>query len=157
MAEIKTNAMRAIEKLGIAYEKLEYDISDGLLDGIDVAKKTGMSEEEVYKTLVTQSGKNYYVFVIPVARELSLKSAAKSVGEKNVEMIKHSDLLKVTGYIKGGCSPVGMKKQYKTIIDSSVNKLNRIVVSGGKIGYQIAISPANLAKVIEYDIADICA
>ena len=124
-----------------------YDTKDGHIDGISVAEKMGENPKTVFKTLVTSGhSKNYYVFVIPVEKELDLKKAAKSVNEKSVEMIKVSEINKVTGYIRGGCSPVGMKKLYKTIFDSSAKELDTIFVSGGKIGFQIEASPFDLAK-----------
>lgn len=112
-------------------------------------KKINKPVEQVYKTLVTQgTSKEYYVFVIPVSQELNLKAAAKSVGEKSVEMIKVSDILKITGYIRGGCSPVGMKKRYQTIIDSSCKEQDTIIVSAGKIGQQIELEPQNLISAV---------
>ena len=150
MANDKTNAMRILHKEGISYKTYSYDTSDGKIDGVSVADKIGAAEESVFKTLVTQgASKEYRVFVIPVAKELDLKAAAKSVGEKSVEMIKVSDILKVTGYIRGGCSPVGMKKTYKTILDSSCNNLERIIVSAGKIGIQVQLAPDELIRIIK--------
>lgn len=149
MEKLKTNAMRILDKAGIKYNAYSYDHSDGLIDGISVAKKMGYPVEKVYKTLVTQgTSREYYVFVIPVAAELDLKAAAKSVGEKAVEMIKVADINKVTGYIRGGCSPIGMKKGYKTVLDSSCKGLDTIFVSAGKIGHQIELSPDDLIKLI---------
>lgn len=149
MEKIKTNAMRALEKAGISYNTHTYDHSDGLLDGISVADKIGRPVEQVYKTLVTQgTSREYFVFVIPVAEELDLKAAARAVNEKAVEMIKIADINKVTGYIRGGCSPVGMKKEYKTVLDSSCKDLKTIVVSAGKIGHQIELAPDDLVKLI---------
>ncbi|MDF2523489.1 MAG: aminoacyl-tRNA deacylase [Clostridiales bacterium] len=148
MEKVKTNAMRILDKAGIKYNAHTYDHSDGLIDGISVAKKMGQPVEKVYKTLVTQgSSREYYVFVIPVADELDLKAAAKAVTEKAVEMIKVTDINKVTGYIRGGCSPVGMKKEYKTVLDSSADGLDTIIVSAGKIGYQIELTPNDLIKL----------
>ncbi|MBP7175662.1 MAG: Cys-tRNA(Pro) deacylase [Thermoclostridium sp.] len=145
----KTNAMRILDKAGILYHALSYDNSDGKIDGISVAEKLGLPVEMVYKTLVTQgSSKAYYVFVIPVAGELDLKAAARAAGEKAVEMIRVTDIIKVTGYIRGGCSPIGMKKMYKTVLDSSADLLDTIVVSAGKIGCQIQLNPSELKKLI---------
>lgn len=142
----KTNAMRILETAGIAYKTHTYD-ADGEIDGVSVANKVGIDPKYVYKTLVTQGkSKAYFVFVIPVAAELNLKAAAAAVGEKSVEMLHVKDLLAVTGYIRGGCSPVGMKKAYKTVIDQSGALLEKIVVSGGKIGFQIELAPADLAR-----------
>jgi len=156
VANIKTNAMRILDKAGISYNTYTYDHSDGNIDGISVARKIGQPAEKVYKTLVTQgTSKEYYVFVIPVAAELNLKSAAKTVNEKAVEMIKVTDINKVTGYIRGGCSPIGMKKSYKTVLDSSCENLSTIFVSAGKIGYQIELSPKDLMKLIDCTTASI--
>ena len=149
MEKIKTNAMRIIEKAGINYNTYAYDHSDGLIDGISVANKMGQPVERVFKTLVTQgTSREYYVFVIPVADELDLKAAAKTVNEKAVEMIKVSDINKITGYIRGGCSPIGMKKEYKTVLNSSCKALDTIIVSAGKIGHQIELAPDDLVKLI---------
>ena len=153
---LKTNAMRILDKSGITYDTYTYDHSDGLIDGISVAEKMGQKPEQVYKTLVTQgASRQYYVFVIPVAKELDLKAAAKSVGNKSIEMIKVSDINKITGYIRGGCSPIGMKKQYKTVIDSSCKSLNTIIISAGKVGHQIELSPMDLIKLINGSIESI--
>lgn len=141
----KTNAMRILDKNKIKYEVIEYDISDGKIDGVSVAEKTNQDVREVYKTLVTQGNtKMIYVFVIPVNEELNLKKAAKVCGEKKVEMINVNDILKLTGYIRGGCSPVGMKKLYQTFIHKDVECLERVCVSGGKKGLQIKLSPQDL-------------
>lgn len=149
MKNSKTNAMRILDKAGISYNTYTYDHSDGLIDGISVAEKMGQSVNCVYKTLVTQAAsREYYVFVVPVADELDLKAAARAVGEKAIEMIKVTDINKVTGYIRGGCSPIGMKKEYKTVVDSSCRTLNTLIVSGGKIGHQIELSPNDLIKLI---------
>lgn len=130
----KTNAMRILEREKIPYTMHTYD-AGGKIDGVSVAEKTGIDARRVFKTLVTQGkSKSYYVFVIPVAAELNLKAAAAAVGEKSVEMIHVKDINAVTGYIRGGCSPVGMKKQFKTVIDSSAKDFDNLVVSGGKIG-----------------------
>lgn len=140
----KTNAMRILDKEAIAYLVHTYDPGDKI-DGISVAEKLVQDPKQVFKTLVTQGkSKNYYVFVIPVAAELDLKAAASAVQEKSVEMIPVKEINKVTGYIRGGCSPVGMKKQYPTVIDSSAQGLAQMIVSGGKIGVQIELSPQDL-------------
>lgn len=153
MKDVKTNAMRILDKAGIAYEAHHYTADDGKIDGIAVADKIGAPHEIVFKTLVTVApSKQYYVFVIPVEKELNLKAAAKAVGEKSVEMIHVADINKVTGYIRGGCSPVGMKKEYKTVIDESVLTLERFFVSAGKIGSQLEISPTELKKAVNYDV-----
>lgn len=153
MKEIKTNAMRILDKAKISYTAHHYTPEDGKIDGISVADKMGCPREIVYKTLVTVApSKEYYVFVIPVEKELNLKAAAKAVGEKSVEMIHVADINKVTGYIRGGCSPVGMKKEYKTVIDESVKSLDKFYVSAGRIGSQLEIAPSELKKIVDYDV-----
>lgn len=149
MANPKTNAMRILDKEKIKYEVYTYENKDGKIDGISVAHKLNQDVNKVFKTLVTKgSSGEYYVFVIPVEKELSLKAAAKVVGEKAVEMIKVEEINKVTGYIRGGCSPIGMKKNYTTVIDKSCENFETIIVSGGKIGCQIEINPADLIGLI---------
>jgi len=149
MAEAKTNAMRMLDRGRIPYAVHTYDHSDGKIDGVSVAAKVGQDPERVYKTLVTRgSGGGYFIFVIPVALELDLKKAAKAVGEKSVSMIRVDEINKVTGYIRGGCSPVGMKKQYPTVFDSRAGSLPAIVVSGGRIGTQIELEPGALIKAV---------
>lgn len=149
MANFKTNAMRILDKKKISYNTYSYDHSDGLIDGVSVANKMGQPLEKVFKTLVTiGANREYYVFVIPVSDELDLKAAARAVGEKSIEMIKVSDINKITGYIRGGCSPIGMKKEYKTVIHSSCESLDKMIISAGKIGHQIEIVPADLIKLI---------
>lgn len=156
MANAKTNAMRILEKAKIPFQSHTYDHSDGAIDGVSVAQKLGQDENRVFKTLVTQgAGKNYYVFVIPVAKELALKAAAKAVGEKSVEMIPVKDINRVTGYIRGGCSPIGMKKQFRTVLDASALEPDTIIFSGGKIGFQIEMAPRDLIALIDADTADI--
>jgi len=156
MEHIKTNAMRILDKAGIKYQSYSYDASDGNIDGISVAGKMGLPVEKVFKTLVTQGhSRNYYVFVIPVAEELDLKAAARSAGEKSIEMIKVADINKITGYIRGGCSPIGMKKDYTTVLDSSAESLDNIIVSAGKIGHQIQIAPEDLIKLIHCKVEKI--
>src|SRR3954447_19535848 len=133
MAKVKTNAIRILDAKRIAYEVLTYENKDGKIDGISVAGKIGRDPKEVYKTLVAQGqSKNIYVFVIPVAEELDLKKAAKAAGEKNMDMLPVKDIQKWTGYIRGGCSPIGMKKEYKTFINESSGAINSIIVSAGK-------------------------
>ncbi|MEH7106187.1 MULTISPECIES: Cys-tRNA(Pro) deacylase [Bacillaceae] len=156
MAVSKTNAMRILDKQGISYEILTYDHKDGKIDGVSVAEKIGKDPNEVYKTLVAiGASKNIFVFVIPVAEELDLKKAAKAAGEKNMEMIPVKDIQKWTGYIRGGCSPVGMKKQYRTFIDESAYELRSVVVSAGKIGMQLVISPVQLQEVALAEFVDL--
>lgn len=155
--EEKTNVMRLLDQKKIPYKSFYYGDTDAV-SGMEVAAVLGQDPDLVYKTLVTvgKSNKNY-VFVIPVKKELDLKKAAKSVGEKSVEMVKSKDLLGLTGYIHGGCSPVGMKKYYTTTIDSSAGNLECLMVSGGRIGYQVQVSPEDLKKVIQYQLSDIVA
>lgn len=149
MERIKTNAMRLLDKAGIKYKSYSYDASDGQIDGISVAGKLGLPIEKVYKTLVTQGhSRNYFVFILQVVEELDLKAAARSVCEKSIEMIKMADINKVTGYIRGGCSPLGMKKQFTTVLDSSAEALDTIIVSAGKIGQQIELDPRDLIALI---------
>ena len=155
-ANYKTNAMRILDSKKIPYVPHQYSGDDGAIDGISIAKKIGMPNEKVFKTLVTQApSKQYYVFVIPVAEELDLKAAAKAVGEKAVEMIKVADINKVTGYIRGGCSPIGMKKFFKTVVHASAQNLDTFYVSAGKIGYQLELSLDALAQAIDFDVYDI--
>ena len=152
----KTNAMRILDKSKIEYNALTYDASDGHIDGAAVAKKTGQDPETVYKTLVTMgNSRNLYVFVIPVLEELELKKCAKVSGEKKLEMIHVKDINKFTGYIRGGCSPLGMKKQYDTFVQEEALKLDKIVFSGGKIGLQIEMNPKDLEKVIKVKFEDV--
>jgi len=150
----KTNAMRLLDKENMEYKVYSYDNKDGKVDGISVAEKIGQDTKKVYKTLVTQGySSEYFVFVIPVEKELDLKAAAKSVNEKSIYMIKVADINKITGYIRGGCSPIGMKKEIKTVMDISCEVLDTIIVSGGKIGIQIELSPNYLIKLINCTIA----
>ena len=143
--EAKTNAMRILDKTGIPYELQTYSPDDGI-DGVSVARKLGQPVEQVYKTLVTKGRGGHFVFVIPVAAELDLKAAARAVDEKAVELIPVKDINKVTGYVRGGCSPVGMKKQYKTVFDESVLTQEKVYVSGGRIGTQVCCAPADLIR-----------
>lgn len=155
MAEIKTNVMRILDKAKIPYSFHTYEAGEAL-DGVTVAGKIGKPAELVFKTLVT-AGKSgdHCVFVIPVAEELDLKKAAKAVSEKSVEMIHVKDINKLTGYIRGGCSPIGMKKQFKTVIDERALSCETIIVSAGKIGFQIEIAPNALAALIRADFSDV--
>ena len=151
----KTNVMRLLDQKKVSYKS--YDYTDtGVISGIDVAAVLGQDPLQVFKTLVTvgASGKNY-VFVIPVCSELNLKEAAKSVGEKSIAMLKAKELLPLTGYIHGGCSPIGMKKLFPTVFDRSVEGYDTIIFSGGKIGCQVELSLADLQKVIPFTLADI--
>ena len=156
LAGNKTNVMRILDKAHIPHQEYTYDHSDGKIDGVAVAEKMGQPLAQVYKTLVTKgSGRNYYVFVIPVAKELNLKAAARAVGEKSEEMIHVKDLLEVTGYIRGGCSPIGIKRAYPTVIHASCQTLSTIIVSGGKIGYQIELGVEDLLSLTRAQTADI--
>ena len=147
--------MRILEKEKIPYEHQSYECDD-FIDGIHTADMLGLPHEKVYKTLVTQgTSKNYFVFVIPIAEELDMKKAAKSVGEKSVSMIPVKDITAVTGYIRGGCTAIGMKKQYITRIDSSAESLDKIYVSGGKRGSQILLSPQDLKRVARAEFGDV--
>lgn len=151
--EEKTNVMRLLDQKKISYNHYSY-VDSGALNGVEVARFLNQDENRVFKTLVTVGkSKSNYVFVIPVARELDLKAASKAVGEKSVEMLKSKDLLPLTGYIHGGCSPIGMKKTFKTVVDESAKKFDKIIFSGGKIGYQVELSPEDLAKIIPISFA----
>lgn len=155
MANFKTNVMRILETNKIEYTLYTYE-SGGDFDGCSVAEKIGKNPNQVFKTLVTASpSKKNYVFVIPVTCELNLKACAASVGEKSVEMIPVKDINKVTGYIRGGCSPIGMKKQYVTVVDESCKSFESIVFSAGKIGYQVELSPENLIALIGAKVSKI--
>lgn len=148
--KLKTNAMRILDSKKVSYEMLSYESEDGKIDGISVAHKIGVDEKNVFKTLVAQgTSKELYVFVIPVSEELDLKNAAKIAGEKKVEMIAVKDIMKYTGYIRGGCSPIGMKKNYKTFIHESAEDLDFIIFSAGKIGHQIKMNPKDLLSAVE--------
>ena len=147
----KTNVMRILDQKKIKYTPYYYDPNEAIA-GVDVAKYLGENPKQVFKTLVTVAkSNNHYVFVIPVEAELDLKKAAKAIGEKNVEMIKQKELLPLTGYIHGGCSPIGMKKFFKTVIDESAKDLNTIFVSAGKVGAQVELAPCDLEKVIKIE------
>lgn len=158
--DIKTNAMRILESMKIPYTHLTYECSE-FTDGLQIADMLALPYEKVYKTLVTTGGagekhsRDYFVFVIPVAEELDLKAAARSVGVKSVEMIHVKDIQQITGYIRGGCTAVGMKKQYVTRIDSSAQSLEKIIVSGGRIGSQLELAPGDLARAAGAQFADI--
>lgn len=158
----KTNAMRALERAGVRYNSLSY-LPEGkevapedAPGGTEAAALLGVPAERVFKTLVTV-GKSlaHYVFVIPVARELDLKKAAKAVGERSVEMVKAKELLPLTGYVHGGCSPIGMKKTFVTVVDESAKELPSFLFSAGKIGKQVEVSPSELGKALRFSYADI--
>lgn len=152
----KTNAMRILDSLNIDYDYINYECEDGHIDGISVAHKTGQNPEAVFKTLVAVGhSKELYVFCIPVEYELDLKKAAKTSNEKNIEMLPLKELTKNTGYIRGGCSPIGMKKHYKTFIDETSLLQDKILVSAGVIGTQIVIKPDDLIVAAEAEYADL--
>ena len=155
--EIKTNAMRILDRLKIPYTHYTYEC-DEFVDGMQVVKMLGLDPGKVYKTLVTRSAANeYFVFVIPVAAELDLKKAARAAGQKSLAMIHVREINQVTGYVRGGCTAVGMKKQYATILDSSAQGRETILVSGGRIGSQIELAPQDLAKASGAEFADVLA
>ncbi|AVD35818.1 Cys-tRNA(Pro) deacylase [Clostridioides difficile] len=153
---VKTNAMRILDSNKIDYKVMSYEVKSEHVDGVEVAHDIGRDVNEVYKTLVTQGvSKNIYVYVIPVHENLDLKKAAKVAKEKSVEMIHVKDINKFTGYIRGGCSPIGMKKLYKTFVNESAKNLDTIIVSAGKIGYQIELSPFDLQRLIKVEFVDV--
>ena len=151
----KTNAMRKLDAMKISYREHTYTDTNAI-SGVEVAAVLGQEPDKVFKTLVTQGkSKNYYVFMVPVAEELDLKKAAKAVGEKSIEMIKSKDLLPLTGYVHGGCSPIGMKKFFPTTIHETAPLYDTIFFSGGRIGFQIELPFTDLEKVIRVECADI--
>ncbi len=151
----KTNVMRVLEQKKVNYTPHCY-VETGMVAGLDVAKALGENPAKVCKTLMTiAASKKYYVFVVPVEKELHLKKAAKAVGEKSIAMLPQKELLGLTGYVHGGCSPIGMKKQFPTMVDSSVEHMETIYVSGGKIGYQVEILPQDLSKFVRLSFGDI--
>ena len=152
----KTNVMRVLDQKKVPYEMYTYADTEAI-SGVEVAAVLGQNPNQVFKTLVTVgASKKNYVFVIPVCSELNLKKAAKAVGEKSIEMIKSKELLPLTGYIHGGCSPIGMKKFFTTTIDETAKDWDTFIFSAGKIGYQVEVSLENLSKVIRYELKDIC-
>lgn len=155
MKQEKTNVMRILEQHKITYNSYTYDPEEAL-SGMEVSAALNQNPEQVFKTLVTVgASKQNYVFVVPVCSELNLKKAAKAVGEKNIAMIKSKELLPLTGYIHGGCSPIGMKKQFTTVIDETAQLWDTIIFSGGRIGYQVEVSIEDLAKIIPFKLEDI--
>ena len=153
--EIKTNAMRILDRMKIPYQAHTYEC-DEFVDALKIADQLQLPYEKVYKTLVTVgNSKNYFVFVIPIHKELDLKKAARAVGEKSLSMIHVKEIQQVTGYIRGGCTAVGMKKQYVTRIDESAQALPRIVVSGGRIGTQLELDPEDLKRASGAEYADV--
>ena len=155
--EIKTNAMRMLERAKVPYEHIQYEC-DEFIDALHISDMLGQDYNTVFKTLVTvgKTGE-HYVFCIPIHKELDLKKAAKEVGEKSLSMIMVKDLLPITGYIRGGCTPIGMKKQFVTVIDESAKELPQMILSGGRIGSQLKLSPADLNKAIPCRFATITA
>lgn len=155
--EMKTNAMRILEKEQIPFEAHTYECEE-FIDGIQIADMLSLPYEKVYKTLVTQGNSgNYFVFVIPIARELDMKKAAASVKEKSVSMLPVKEINSVTGYIRGGCTPIGMKKQYVTVLDDSAKQQEKIIVSGGRLGFQIELSPEDLLRACHGGYGAVCA
>lgn len=158
MAEVKTNVMRLLEQNKVPYTAHSYPHGKEAVDGVTVAQLTGMDPATVFKTLVAAgASKKNYVFVIPVAKELDLKKAAKAVGEKSIAMIHVSEITPLTGYVRGGCSPIGMKKRFPTVLDSSALAQDRIAVSAGKIGAQVRLAPSDLLKLTGASTADLTA
>ena len=153
--EHKTNVMRELDRLKIKYNHYCY-VDTQAVSGIEVAAVLNQNPDRVFKTLVTVGKSNkHYVFMVPVAQELDLKKAAKSVGEKSVEMLKSKELLPLTGYVHGGCSPIGMKKFFTTVIDISAQNFETIIFSAGKIGYQVELSLDDLCKVIKFELKEV--
>lgn len=153
--EVKTNAMRILDRMKIPYEHYTYECQE-FVDGLQIVEMLSLDPAKVYKTLVTEgASKMYFVFVIPVAGELDLKKAAKTVGQKSLSMIHVKDINQITGYIRGGCTAVGMKKQYVTVIDESAKALPSMVVSGGRIGSQIELAPEDLAAAANAQFAPV--
>ena len=156
MSETKTNVQRILEQKKIPYVPHTYDASDGAIDGVSVAAKVGLPVERVCKTIVTRgSSGGFHVFVIPVTQELDLKAAARAAGEKSVAMLPQKELLPLTGYVHGGCSPVGMKKRFPTVIDASAEEQSTIAVSAGRIGSQAELAPRALAELTGASFADV--
>lgn len=152
----KTNAARLLDNAGVEYTISSYDTSDGAIDGKSTAKKLGLSEDEIFKTLVAVgSSGSIYVFVIPVSSELDLKKSAKAAGEKHIEMLPLKELFKTTGYVKGGCSPLGMKKQYPIFFDETLILLDKVVFNAGKVGMQLHVPVNKLELALNYTIADL--
>jgi len=153
----KTNVMRLLEQKKIPYKSYCY-VESGSTNGVEIAEILGENPNQVFKTLVTVGGKTKknFVFVIPVNRELNLKKAAEAVGEKSIEMIKSKELLPLTGYIHGGCSPIGMKKFFTTTLDSSAKEFETIFFSAGKVGYQVEVKVEDLKKIIRFEMTGLC-
>ena len=151
----KTNVMRLLDQKKVAYKVHDYS-NTGVISGAEVAAALGEDPERVFKTLVTQAGSGeHYVFMVPVLCELDLRKAARAVGEKSVEMIKSKELLPLTGYVHGGCSPIGMKKRFPTVIDETAELFEEIIFSAGKIGWQVETGLAGLSELVDFKLADI--
>lgn len=156
MAEFKTNVYRIFDKEKLPYTPHTYEHGEGAVDGMTISKLLSIPPEKIFKTLVTRGNdKNYYVFDVPVNRELDLKKAARAVLVKSLEMIPVAEINKVTGYVRGGCSPIGMKKRYKTVFDATAEGCDTMLVSAGKIGWQIEAKPSDLARLSGAVFADI--
>ncbi|MDR1626833.1 MAG: Cys-tRNA(Pro) deacylase [Spirochaetia bacterium] len=151
----KTNAMRILEAAGINHTAYTYDAADGKTDLRAVAEKLGKKPSELFKTLVARGGKNIYVFCVPGDAELDLKKAAQAAGEKKIELVAVRELFPLTGYIRGGCSPVGMKKTYPLFIDAGARAMERIIISGGAVGVQLSVSPEDLPRLSPARFADL--
>lgn len=153
--EDKTNVMRVLEQKKVSYNPHSYT-EDASLTGDEIAELLGENKEQVFKTLVTvgKTGE-HYVFVLPVAEELDLKKAAKAVGEKSISMLKQKELLPLTGYVHGGCSPIGMKKQFKTVFHNTAEDFDTICFSGGKVGFQVEVHLEDIKSIVRYELADI--
>ena len=155
-SQVKTNAVRLLENAGIKFTAFEYDVSDGEIDGLSIARKLGVESDQVFKTLVAENpDKEHFVFIVPACASLNLKKAARSAGAKSIAMIKQKELLPLTGYIHGGCSPIGMKKLFPTFIDETAILFEEIFVSGGKVGLNLKISPEDLAGFVSAEFADL--
>lgn len=151
----KTNVMRILDKAKVEYKSYSYADTEAV-SGIDVAKVLNLNPSQMFKTLVTVGkSKEYYVFLVPVGKELDLKKASESVGEKSIQMIKSKELLPLIGYVHGGCSPIGMKKRFVTTIDQSANQLDTIIFNAGKIGYQVELRLSDIESMIDFKMADI--
>ena len=156
MKNLRTNVFRLLEAAGIPFEEKYYDVADGRIDAVSIAEKIGESPEQVFKTLVTYSNKKeHFVFVVPAAAELDLKKAAAVAGVKSIEMIPAKTLLPTTGYVHGGCSPVGMKKFFPTFIDETAQLYDTIAVSAGERGHQMEVEPMALAQLVDAVFADL--
>ena len=156
MKEQKTNAMRILDQMRIPYGTIYYEVTGEFISGNDVARKTGVPEDQDFKTLVAQGkSERYYVFVLPVSHEMDMKKAAASVGEKSVNLIPVKDINRLTGYVRGGCSPLGIKRQCRTVIHESAKGYDTVYISGGRLGCTIYLNPLDLARAANAIFADI--